>query len=136
MKIAICGSMSASKEMVEIRNSLEEMGHEVALPKDAEEYALGNISFGDGESTERKIHGDLIRDYFHVIKDSDALVVANYDKNGIKNYVGGNSFLEAGFAHALNKKLYFINDIPEMSYSDELRALQPVVLNRDLSKIS
>jgi len=70
-----------------------------------------------------------------LIADADAVIVANCDKGNIKNYIGGNSFLEAGFAHILNKKLYFLNNIPEMIYSDELRALQPVILNGDLSLI-
>ena len=33
-----------------------------------------------------------------------------------------------GFAHVLNKKIYLLNNIPEMSYSDEIRAMQPIVL--------
>jgi hypothetical protein len=69
------------------------------------------------------------------IKAADAVVVTNYDKKGIKNYIGGNSFLEAGFAHVMDKRLYFINDIPEMIYSDELRAFRPVILRGDLNKI-
>ncbi|MCX6720703.1 MAG: hypothetical protein NTW11_02775 [Candidatus Staskawiczbacteria bacterium] len=137
MKIAICGSMSFSKEMVEIKKRLEEKGHEVLLPHDTEKYVSGELAFeSGGESTMRKIAGNLIQEYFLEIKNNDAVVVANYDKNGIKNYVGGNSFLEAGFAHVLGKKLYFINDIPNMPYADEIKAMQPIILNGDLGKIN
>jgi len=59
----------------------------------------------------------------------------NYDKRGIKNYIGGNSFLEMGFAHILQKKIFLLNGIPEIIYSDEIKAMQPTVLNGDLSKI-
>lgn len=136
MKIVICGSMSASKQMVEVERSLREMGHEVVIPKNADKYASGEFAAEDSrESTENKIEHDLIRGYYRLIKDADAVVVANYDKGGMRNYVGGNSFLEAGFAHVLDKKLYFMNDIPDMSYGDELRAMQPIVLGGDLSKV-
>lgn len=135
MKIVVCGSMSAAKQMVEIKNVLERSGHEVVIPKNCEEYASGEIPVENNrESIEHKIEHDLINKYFDLIKESDAVVVANYDKGEIKNYIGGNSFIEAAFAHVLKKKLYFINPIPEMIYSDELRALQPVVLNGDLKK--
>jgi hypothetical protein len=136
MKIVICGSMSASKEMMESKILLEKMGHSVVVPKNTERYASGVLEPESAhESTQHKIENDLIRGYYELIADSDAVLVVNADKRGIRNYVGGNSFLEAAFAHVLGKKLYFVNDIPEMSYSDELAALQPVILRNDLERI-
>jgi hypothetical protein len=128
--------MSASGKMMEIKTVLEKAGHKVVVPKNTERYASGETSMeSNTESTQHKIDNDLIRGYYLLIKDADAVVVANYDKGAVKNYVGGNSFLEAGFAHVLDKKLYFMNDVPELFYSDELRAMQPVVLHGDLSEI-
>ena len=62
-------------------------------------------------------------------------MVVNVNKKGILNYIGGNSFLEMGFAHILNKPIFILNEIPEMIYTDEILAMQPVVLNGDLLKI-
>lgn len=136
MKIVICGSMSASKRMVEVKDSLEKIGHTVVLPRNTENYAFGIKQAEDKhESTRNKIDHNLVRKYYLYIKDSDAVLVVNCDKGNIKDYIGGNSFLEAGFAHVLNKKLYFLNDIPDMIYSDELKALQPIILKGDLSKV-
>jgi nucleoside 2-deoxyribosyltransferase len=136
MKIVICGSMSASNQIVEIEKILKEKGHEVVVPERVNKYASGELrAESDYEATEHKIEKDLIRGYYSSIMSADAVIVANYDKGDIKNYIGGNSFLEAGFAHVLNKKLYFVNDIPEMPYSAELRAFQPVILNGDFSRI-
>jgi nucleoside 2-deoxyribosyltransferase len=136
MKIVICGSMSASKQMIEMKKILEAKGCEVVLPKRADKYASGELPIEKNyESIKNKIEYDLIREYYSTIKNADAVIIANYNKGGIKDYVGGNSFLEAGFAHALNKELYFLNDIPDMIYSDELHALQPTILNGDLSLI-
>jgi len=136
MKIVICGSMSASKQMIELEKMLKIKGYEVVLPKNADKYASKELQAESShESIKHKIDHDLIREYYLTIKDADAVIIANYDKGNIKNYIGGNSFMEAGFAHVLNKKLYFMNDVPDLTYSDELKALQPIILNNDLSLI-
>ncbi len=137
MKIVICGSMSAAKQMQNMKQKLEEKGHSVITPEHSELHATG--AFGpetSGEATERKIEDNLIQKYFWEIQDCDCVIVANYDKGEKKNYIGGNSFLEAGFAHVLGKKLYFLNDIPDyVSYYDELVAFQPVILHGDIDQI-
>jgi hypothetical protein len=137
MKIVICGSMNFSKEMLSLKNELNSLGFdEVVIPHNTERYASSELREETrSESTKNKIEKDLIRVYYQEISAADAVIVANYDKSGIKNYVGGNSFLEAAFAHVLNKKLYFLFAIPEMIYADELQALQPVILNGDLNLI-
>jgi len=136
MKIAICGSMTFSKEMVKIADKLKQNNHEVILPRYTEKYAsmilTSEISH---ESVKNKISHDLIRDYFNKIKNSDAVLIVNLDKNGIKNYIGGNSFLEMGFAHVLNKSVFLLNDIPDMPYNDEIKIMQPVILNNNLNRI-
>jgi hypothetical protein len=65
----------------------------------------------------------------------DAVLVLNYDKNGYKNYIGGATFLEIYDAFRLNKKIYFVNDLPEGMLKDELIGFSPVVINEDLTKI-
>jgi len=137
MKLVICGSMKFSKEMVGLKERLEFLGFDnVLIPRNSEKYASGELNpETNHESARNKIEQDLIRDYYNEIKEADIVIVANYDKAGVKNYIGGNAFLEAAFAYVLNKDLYFLFDIPEMSYSDELKALQPIILNDDLDKI-
>lgn len=136
MKITICGSMSFSKEMVEIEKELLAKGHSVVLPKNAKEYANERLAKEtSSESTENKIKNDLIRDYFNEIADSDAVLILNLDKNNVEGYIGGNSFLEMGFAHVLNKKLFLFNDVPDMFHNDEVRSMKPIILNGDLEKI-
>ncbi|MCX6795685.1 MAG: hypothetical protein NT165_03110 [Candidatus Falkowbacteria bacterium] len=137
MKIVICGSMKFSFEMLTLKSQLNALGfNQVIVPHNTEKYA--SHEWGQesrAESTENKINHDLIRAYYQEIFEADAVLVANYDKNGVNNYVGGNSFLEAAFAHVLRKDLYFLHEVPDMSYSDEMRALQPIVLDGDLQKI-
>lgn len=90
----------------------------------------------NGDASFRKIQYDVIRRYYEIIKNSDAIMVLNLDKNGIKNYIGGNTFLEIGFAYVLGKKIFLMNPIPEMGYKDEVMAMQPIILNGDLNKIN
>ena len=136
MKIVICGSMAFSRKMVEIAEKLRQAGHKAVLPRNAKNYADKNLKEEiRSESSENKINHNLIREYYDEIKNSDAVLIINEDKNNIPNYVGGNSFLEIGFAHALNKKIYLLNDLPEMIYTDEIKAMQPIVLNGDLNNL-
>jgi hypothetical protein len=123
--------------MLDLKLKLNSLGfNQVVVPRNTEKYAIKEKQFEvSSESVKNKIDHDLIREYYQEINSADAVLIANYDKNGVKNYVGGNSFLEAAFAHVLNKRLYFLNDIPEMSYSDEMKALQPIILNGDLNQI-
>ncbi len=136
MKIVICGSMKVCRKMIEVKKELKKLGHTVLLPRHAEEYARGNIKEEDSrESINNKIEGDLIRGYYEDIKMWDALLVVNEELKGVSGYIGGNTFLEMGFAHVLNKKIFLLNEIPEMGYKDEIVAMQPTVLKGDLNKI-
>jgi nucleoside 2-deoxyribosyltransferase len=136
MKIIICGSMKVCRKMIEARDELERIGHKVLLPRHTEEYAKMNTSdHVHNESVKNKINYDLIRYYYNEIKNSDAVLVINEDLNEIKGYIGGNTFLEMGFAHVLNKKIFLLNPIPEMGYEDEIVAMKPVILEGDLNRI-
>jgi hypothetical protein len=136
MKIIICGSMSASKEMVDTEKKLIALGHTVVLPEFTHEYAqMETIDKMHTESARNKVQYDLIRGYFDKIKEGDAILLVNIERKGIDGYIGGNSFLEMGFAHILNKPIYLLHKIPDMIYKDELEAMNPILLNGDLSKI-
>ncbi|PIU29824.1 hypothetical protein COT07_04095 [Candidatus Woesearchaeota archaeon CG07_land_8_20_14_0_80_44_23] len=124
--------MAFAKEMLEIKQKLEKQNHVVIVPANTEKYANGII---DVENKWEKIEFDVICAYFEEIKKTDAILVINKDKNNIKNYIGGNSLIEIAFAHVLNKKVFLLNPVPQMDYSDEIEAMKPVILNGDLSKI-
>lgn len=136
MKIGVSGSMQYTEKMIEICRKLEAMGHTVFMSKFGSEYVGKNDEEKEKLKLHHKYNFDAIREFWVPMQDADALVVANYDKHGIKNYIGGNSFLEMGFAHVLNQKLYLMNPIPKMPYYEtELIAMKPTILNGDLSKV-
>jgi len=142
MKIAICASLDFTNEIIDIAKQLTEQGYEVIIPKTSEmilnkEVTLEQIlkEKENGEIFKRAIRQDSIRYYFEVIKKVDAILVLNFDKKGIKNYIGGNVFLEMGFAHVLDKKIFLLNAIPDIFYKDEIEVMQPIIINGDLDKI-
>lgn len=136
MKIAICGSMMFYKEMQDAEKELRKLGHEVFLPEGTEQYSSSNVNELLGISAKRKIEHDFIRAHYRKIKEADAILVLNYKKGGIENYIGGNSFLEIGFAYILDKKIYLLNQIPDtVLIKAEVEAVQPIIINGDFSKI-
>ncbi|MDO8663827.1 MAG: hypothetical protein Q7K28_03270 [Candidatus Wildermuthbacteria bacterium] len=140
MKITICGSVKFAKQFVEVYRKLEEIGHQPMMHEKmfgiADGTATAIINGIEKDHAKLKRQEGFIKWWYNCIVNSDAILVLNFDKNGIKNYVGGNTLMEIGFAHVNDKKVFLLNPIPEnVSYVDEIKAMVDVVLNGDLSKI-
>ncbi len=85
---------------------------------------------------EQKYHRDAIREFWRLMQGTDVVQVLNVTKNGIENYIGGNTFLEMGFAHVLNQRIYLYNPIPDIPfYQTEIEAMKPVIIYGDLNRI-
>lgn len=132
MKIAICSSMAFAKEMLNAKKELERLEHIVRIQEDICSHASGEIK---EEDKWRKIQIDPFKAYYKKIKKSDAVLVINLRKNSIDNYIGGNTLIEMAFAYVLDKKIYLLNPVPKLSYSDEIEAMKPIILCGDLTKI-
>ena len=135
--------MAFAQDMLDAKDTLQKRGHQVILPEFTKTYVTNKEwrkkAKGPGTMTEaqRKIDHNLIKKHYNEIVKSDAILVINKDKRGIKNYIGGNSFLEIGFAHILDKKIFVLNPLPQnlkLIYQ-ELVAMRPVILKGDLQKI-
>lgn len=128
MKITICSSSTFYDKLWAIKDELEKINYEVLLP---------SMEYNDKrEDAKLKIELNLIRVHFAKIEESDAIYVANYDKNGVKGYIGGNCFLEIGKAFDCGLPIFMLNDIPEMLYKDELTAMQPIIIGCDWKRIN
>lgn len=136
MIVGVAGSMQFTEQMMDLCKQLEANGHTAFMSKFGPKFVGKTDEEKEKIKLEQKYTNDAIREFWKLMKSADALLVANYDKNGIINYVGGNAFLEMGFAHVLNQKLYLLNPIPKMPhYETEIIAMHPTVINGDLSKI-
>jgi len=143
MKIAICASLSFTDQVAKVAKELENLGFSVEIPISSKKILKGQVTLAeidelkeqDTAFSEYVIQNDSIRAYWEIIKGSDAILVLNLTKNGAKNYIGPNVFLEIGFAHVLGKPIFLYNDIPEGQFRAEVLSMRPVVINKNLSKI-
>ena len=141
MKITVCGSLKFAKEMVELYRQLEKIGHQPLMGKGIFELAEGTSrQLADKrngmKNSDIKRKYNAIKWWHSCIKSGDAILVCNFDKNGIKNYIGGNVLMEMGFAHVNDKKIFLLNPIPKGApYVDEIKAMTDVILNGDLTEI-
>lgn len=135
MKIIISGSISAADEITKVKRELEKMGHEVEVPKGVKDKKLRRIKAEYKEKAGVKIKHDLIRGHYEKMELSDAVLIVNPEKNSIPGYIGGNTLIEMAFAHILKKKLFCLYSLPNLSYTSEILAMRPIVLNGELSKI-
>lgn len=146
MKITLCGSIAFIDEMVAVRKELESMGHEVEMPPlevaddtgamiPVKQYYALRKSSGDDVTWIWKKKAEAIHWHFDKVVWSDVILVLNYDKNDILGYIGANTLLEMGLAFHLNKPIYLLNSIPEISYKEEILGMWPIVISGDLKKI-
>ncbi len=140
MKITVVGSMKHADKMVKNYHLLAELGHEPVMD-------IGVFGIADGtakelvdgialDHAEVKKKYNFIKIWHNLIMNSDAILVCNYDKGNIKNYIGGNTLMEIGFAYTANKKVFLVNPVPEdVPYSDEIKVMVDAVLNGNLKEI-
>ncbi len=131
-----------------LKKELEEQGHQVLAPElefetNEEDTSVGRFfeknggvySFPAGHEVWVK-KGNAISAHFRKIDESDCILVVNHEKKGIANYIGGNTFLEIGYAYGTGKPIYILNGMPEGSaYAEEIFGMRPIFLEGDISKL-
>ena len=135
MKIFICCSKYLYNKIPEIKEQLERVGHEIILPNSFEEPLKEEEMKKISKEEHIKWKSNMIRLQDTKVRESDALLVLNFEKNNQPNYIGGATFLEIFRAWELGKKVFLFNQIPDNLLKDELTAMNPLILNEDLSKI-
>ena len=106
-----------------LKKQLEEQGHEAIIPLSDEYYEQNNL-----------IKKNAMEDFDKNLEESDAILVANYEKNNIPNYVGTNSIMEVGMAFNQKKKIFILFNIPE-NCKYEFESAGVIELNGDISNI-
>jgi len=124
MKITIIGNMSFLEKFKEAKETLERQRHRVIVPeKDPMPEPIP-------PAVKRK----AMEKFNENLKESDAILIMNYTKDGKENHIGANTLMEIGMAFIFQKKIYILNPSPEFC-KDELEAIEVQFLNGDLSKI-
>jgi hypothetical protein len=135
MKIFIICSKVFYDRIPEIKIQLEQSGHIITLPNSYDNPQMEDYQRSLGSEIHSRWKSEMIRHSSDVIQDMDAVLVLNFDKNGILNYIGGATFLEMYDAFKLNKKIFLFNDIPEGILKDEIIGFRPVVIDSNLSEV-
>ncbi len=142
MKIYVLGSSHFYKEMVDCKDQLCALGYDGWIHPDYEAFARGEKRdiidrWYKGERAAIKRENNYLMEHYEGILKSDAILIVNLEKKGVKNYVGGNVLMEMGQAYVNHKKIFFLNGMPAgFPYMDEIEAMDPICLNGDLTNIS
>jgi hypothetical protein len=135
MKIFIICSKSFYNKIPKIKKDLEKNGHIITLPNCYDNPQAEDKYRNMGKEEHAKFKSEMIRHSEDVIGSNDAVLVINFTKNGVDNYIGGATFLEMYDAFRLNKKIFMYNDIPEGILHDELIGFCPIILKGNLDRI-
>ena len=136
MRICIAGSMHHTERMLEVKKELEQLGHEAIVSKFADAFIGKNDEEKEKIKMEQKMNDDAMREFWELLKKADALLVLNLERKGIPGYIGGNAFLEMGWAYILQKPIFLFNPIPDIAlYKSEIEAMRPTFLHEDLANI-
>jgi hypothetical protein len=130
-RIVISGSTAFAQQMREIKEQLDLMNVRAVAPDDVD----GELRHYDNRSY-LAFKKAVSVSHINKIKDprTYAILVANFDRNGIYGYIGANSFAEVSVAFSSRKKIFLFSEIPPQ-YADELTAWGAITLNGDLSRL-
>ena len=119
MNILISASMKVYPQLIDLKNRLEKLGYAVELPDE-----------GSGE-TGSDFKRRMIDDHLSKLRRADVLLLANIGRR-----IGASTFFEAGWAFALGKPIYVLEEIDDSSdFAEDLRAIGVVELRGDLGII-
>jgi hypothetical protein len=135
MKIFIICSKAFYDRIPPIKAALEAAGHTISLPNCFDDPGTEARFRAKGEKEHSRWKGSMLKHSTNVIYENDAVLVLNFEKNGVPNYIGGATFLEMYDAFRLEKKIYLYNDYPDGILHDEVVGFEPILISGDLSKI-
>lgn len=123
--------MTFYNKMKELESKLHSMGFDVYSPQLGE----GEDFLSMADEKIRKGKGYYVSLHRGNIQSSGAILVANFEKNGIPNYIGPSTFAEIGMAYAFGKKIFLLNEISKTANKIEELGLDSIVLKGNLEKI-
>ncbi|MEK7586713.1 MAG: hypothetical protein AAB453_02480 [Patescibacteria group bacterium] len=135
MKILIICSKKFYDRIPDIKKELEKNEHIITLPNCYNDPATEERYRNLGNEKHSKWKAEMLKHSTDVIKNNDAVLVLNFEKYRVKNYIGGATFLEMYDAFRLGKKIFMYNDIPDGILRDEIIGFSPIIINGDLGQI-
>ncbi len=140
--IVICSSASFYTQVFEIEAFLKKKRFKVAVPliankmKRSGDFRVETYKTWFKNPKDYKKKAFLTKHHFNKITNGDAVLVLNYKKNNVEGYIGGAVLNEMAIAFYFKKPIYILNPIStSLSYTEEILAMNPIILNGDLSLI-
>ena len=140
--ITICSSASFYKQVLGVQKELQKRGFKVFIPLTANKMKKSGDFDVKKYKTWYKNAADygrktkLMRAHFKKVIEGDAILVLNYEKNGVQGYIEGNGLMEMAIAFHYKKPIYVLNPASEtLSFYEEILGMYPTFLNGDLEKL-
>ena len=137
--ITICSSASFYKQAVDIEEQLTKRGYTVLLPitatrmKASGDFDVSHVKTWYEDANDYHKKAELMRGHFAKVAQGDAILVLNYEKHSVQNYIGGNVLMEMSLAFWLKKPIFILNEYPEGSaFEEEIKGMEPALLHGDL----
>jgi hypothetical protein len=135
MKIFIACSKYFYDKIIPIKEFLESLGHDVILPNSFEEPFAEERMKQVSDEEHVKWKCDMMKRHEVTLRGLDAILVLNFEKKGIPNYIGGATFMEIIKAWEYDCKIFFYNPLPACSFTDELKGMSPIVISGNLEMV-
>lgn len=140
--ITICSSASHYKSVLEVEKQLKKLRYKVKIPKTARimqktnNFNLQTYKTWHKNKEDYKKKAQLMKGHFKKVMEADAILVTNYEKNGLEGYIGGNVLMEMALAFHHKKPIFVLHSISErLPIKEEVFGLFPIFLDGDLNKI-
>ena len=141
--IVICSSASFYEKIFPIQKALRKFGYKVIIPITAHRMKKSNNFNVDSYKTWHNNPNDyrkkkaLMDGHFKKIIKGDAILVTNFDKKGIRGYIGGNTLMEIAIAYHYKKPIFILNNIAEdLAIKEEIYGVNPIFIKGDLGYFS
>jgi hypothetical protein len=141
--ITICSSASFYEQAVKVQSEVRNLGFECVIPANAEkmkelnDFDVSHYKTWTEDSDDYSKKTKLMTEHFKAISKGDAILVLNYEKHGVSNYIGGNVLIEMGIALYLNKVIFILNEAPkDSSFLEEILGVNPIILHGNINNLS
>jgi hypothetical protein len=123
--------MAFYAEMLQVRRELNAHGVACVVPdsEDASHAAMSAESYAAFKHSAAAAHIRRIR-----YPRTNGILVLNFLRHGIRNYIGPSTFAEIAVAHAAQKRIYILNGLPTM-YAEELNSWRVRCLGGELEPL-
>lgn len=129
-RVLVCGDLAFLCQMVRILDRLDEMGVPAGLCESAVRALTDRVDYDAMRRTVTLENMKVIRQ-----RSTGAVLVANFDKDGIPGYIGANTLAEMGVALLCRRPIFLVGELPSQ-LSDELSHWGLTELRGDLSSLA